>query len=175
MTHDLNFSEYDPDWPSRFLQLRAIYLQELPTSSIIEHVGSTAALGLPSKDCIDVLVTVPAGYLESACTIISATNFEHRPASFAHDPMRHFFRLLGPQRQRIAHLHLMANGHPAAAEMIAVRDLLRRDREWRDRYAKVKRKLAKQFPGNRQRYISGKDTFVRDMTMVALQRERHTF
>ncbi|WP_122262121.1 GrpB family protein [Ornithinimicrobium cerasi] len=149
MTHELGFAEYDPNWPSRFEQLRITLLTDLPAGAVVEHVGSTAVPGLASKDCIDILVTVPSDHLQIALAGLTAAGFEHRPTSFSEDSQRFMLRLLGPQRQRVAHLHLMAEGHIAAAQMVAVRDLLRRDRNWRGRYALIKRSLADQFPQDR--------------------------
>lgn len=169
MTNELNFAEYAADWPSRFMQLRTTYLRGLPVGATVEHVGSTAVPGLPAKDCIDIVVTVPAEDLQTALVMLAASDFEHRPTSFSEDPERFFLHLLGPQRQRVAHLHLMAEEHFAAAEMVAVRDLLRRDMSWRKRYTQIKRNLAEQFPMDRPSYLAGKDSFVRDMTAAAVQ------
>ena len=53
-------SDYDPSWPALFAQERARIAQALaPFALAIEHVGSTAVPGLPSKPIIDLLVGVP--------------------------------------------------------------------------------------------------------------------
>lgn len=170
MTHELDFVEYNPDWPSRFEQLRISRLSELPSGALVEHVGSTAVPGLASRDCIDILVTVPSRDLQTALTVLRAAGFEHRPDTFSGDPQRLMLRLLGPQRQRVAHLHLMAEGHIAAVQMLVVRDLLRSDANWRERYAWIKRDLAEQFPQDRPSYVASKDAFMRTMTEAAGRR-----
>lgn len=170
MTHELDFAEPDTAWPHRFETLRVTYLLGLPRDACVEHVGSTAVPGLVAKDCIDILVTVPAEQLDRVLALLTASGFEHRPASFATDAQRQMLRLLGPRRNRVAHLHLMATAHRAAAEMIAVRDLLHQDRAWRERYERVKRELAEQFPTDRASYIAGKDAIMRELTQAAAAR-----
>ncbi|MGY4313878.1 GrpB family protein [Bradyrhizobium sp. JR3.5] len=52
-------SDYDPNWPALFAQERKRIEQALGAFALaIEHVGSTAVPGLPSKPIIDLLVGV---------------------------------------------------------------------------------------------------------------------
>ena len=54
-------SDYDPNWPALFEQESAGIKRALGSfTSAIEHVGSTAVPGLPSKPIIDLLVGVPS-------------------------------------------------------------------------------------------------------------------
>jgi GrpB-like predicted nucleotidyltransferase (UPF0157 family) len=51
--------EYDPAWPVMFEEERVAVLRALgPIAVQIDHIGSTAVPGLPSKPIIDLLVTV---------------------------------------------------------------------------------------------------------------------
>ena len=54
-------SDYDPKWPTLFEQERTRIKNALGSfASTIEHMGSTAVPGLPSKPIIDLLVGVPS-------------------------------------------------------------------------------------------------------------------
>ena len=54
-------ADYDPNWPALFEQERASIESALGSLAlVIEHIGSTAVPGLPSKPIIDLLVGVPS-------------------------------------------------------------------------------------------------------------------
>jgi GrpB-like predicted nucleotidyltransferase (UPF0157 family) len=54
-------SDYDPNWPTLFEQERTRIKNALGSFALaIEHMGSTAVPGLPSKPIIDLLVGVPS-------------------------------------------------------------------------------------------------------------------
>jgi GrpB-like predicted nucleotidyltransferase (UPF0157 family) len=67
LSHPVIIEEYDPRWPQLFALLRsqiAAVLRDLAIS--IEHVGSTAVLGLAAKPVIDIDVLLrSATYLPS--------------------------------------------------------------------------------------------------------------
>src|SRR5258708_38764762 len=53
-------SDYDPNWPTLFEQERTRIKNALGSFALaIEHMGSTAVPGLPSKPIPDLLVGVP--------------------------------------------------------------------------------------------------------------------
>src|ERR1700716_3056224 len=50
-------SDYDPNWPTFFKQERTRIKNALGSFALaVEHVGSTAVPGLPSKPIIDLLI-----------------------------------------------------------------------------------------------------------------------
>jgi GrpB-like predicted nucleotidyltransferase (UPF0157 family) len=54
-------ADYDPSWPTLFEQERIRIRKALGSFAlVIEHIGSTAVPGLPSKPIIDLLVGVPS-------------------------------------------------------------------------------------------------------------------
>jgi GrpB-like predicted nucleotidyltransferase (UPF0157 family) len=54
-------SEYDPNWPALFEQESIRIKKALGSYALaIEHMGSTAVPGLPSKPIIDLLVGIPS-------------------------------------------------------------------------------------------------------------------
>lgn len=167
MISDLHFIAYDPAWPARYSALQKALKGALPDGATVEHVGSTAVPGLSAKDCIDLLVIVSPEDLASTAAGLQELGYEERPRSFAGDPARWFWRLIIDE-QRYAHAHLMLEGHPAARQMVAVRDLLRRDAAWRDDYQRLKASLAATDEHDRPAYLAGKAEFVRQMTSAAM-------
>src|SRR5712671_8092875 len=84
-------SDYDPNWPTFFKQERTRIKNALGSFALaIEHVGSTAVPGLPSKPIIDLLIGVPS--LEEArercIEPIEALGYNHVPECRVMDPRR---------------------------------------------------------------------------------------
>jgi GrpB-like predicted nucleotidyltransferase (UPF0157 family) len=52
--------DYDPEWPARFTALGRRLRDALGEAAVrIDHIGSTAVVGLAAKPVIDVQVSVP--------------------------------------------------------------------------------------------------------------------
>jgi GrpB-like predicted nucleotidyltransferase (UPF0157 family) len=89
-------SDYDPKWPTLFEQERTRIKNALGSFALaIEHMGSTAVPGLPSKPIIDLLVGVPS--LEEAkercIEPIEALGYIYVPAYASWIPGELFLRL----------------------------------------------------------------------------------
>ena len=88
-------SDYDSNWPTLFKQERIKIENALGSFALaIEHVGSTAVPGLPSKPIIDLLVGVPS--LEEAkercIEPIQALGYHYVPEYASWLPSELFFR-----------------------------------------------------------------------------------
>jgi len=153
----------DPTWPRRFedeaARLRAIIPADLLIA--LEHIGSTAVPGLPAKPVIDMLATVTD--LDAARARLVAPLEAAGYAFWAENPEtdRLFFvKGLPPSApRRTHHLHVMAAG-PAALKHIAFRDYLRDHPREADRYAALKRDLARRFHHDREAYTEAKGAFI---------------
>jgi GrpB-like predicted nucleotidyltransferase (UPF0157 family) len=87
-------------------------------TSEVEHVGSTAVLGLPAKPIIDL--TAPIASFDDAATIaavMAPRGWHHVPPKLDGRPWRRFFVLVEDER-RAAHLHLLLLDDPRRAEMV---------------------------------------------------------
>jgi GrpB-like predicted nucleotidyltransferase (UPF0157 family) len=63
-------SDYDPNWPILFEQESMRIKKALGSFALaIEHMGSTAVPGLPSKPIIDLLVGVPSLVSVAKCVL----------------------------------------------------------------------------------------------------------
>src|ERR1700675_2222514 len=87
-------SDYDPSWPTLFKQERTRIENALGSFALaIEHVGSTAVPGLPSKPIIDLLIGVPG--LEEAkercIEPIKALGYKYMPEYVSWLPGELFF------------------------------------------------------------------------------------
>ncbi|NEV01766.1 GrpB family protein [Bradyrhizobium uaiense] len=162
-------SDYDPNWPILFSQERTRIEQALGAFALaVEHIGSTAVPGLPSKPIIDLLVGVPS--LEEArqrcIKPLEAFGYIYMPQYASWIPDELFFRK-GPPGPWTHHLHVMEPSHPRWDARLVFRDYLRAHPDVARAYADIKRALATSSKDNIEAYRTGKDVFVAETTAKA--------
>ncbi|WP_375783650.1 GrpB family protein [Bradyrhizobium sp. Pha-3] len=162
-------SDYDANWPALFAQERTRIEQALGALALaIEHVGSTAVPGLPSKPIIDLLVGVRS--LEAArqrcIEPLAALGYIYMPEYASWIPGELFFRK-GPPGPWTHHLHMMEPSHPRWEARLVFRDYLRAHGETARAYAEIKRALAASSKDDIEAYRTGKDAFVEETTAKA--------
>ncbi len=151
--------EYDPQWPDLFKEeAQRISLAISPLTLTLHHVGSTAVPELVAKPVLDIL----AGYDNPASrsayiNALHAAGYQHRGEQEI--PGRDFFRRGTP---RAYHIHLAKTGCDFWREHLTFRNLLRQDSVLREEYASLKRRLAMEYPRDRESYIDGKGPFIRE-------------
>lgn len=165
---------YCPDWPAQFeAEKRVLQSVLLPwLVGEIQHIGSTAVPGLCAKPVIDIMAPV-ASLRDYEAAISAATS-----AGYVHHPYRaevmHWFCKPSPH-VRTHHLHLVPLGSQLWFERLVFRDALRTSPVWADEYARLKLRLAEQFPTDREAYTQGKASFVeRVLSLSASQRNNAT-
>jgi GrpB-like predicted nucleotidyltransferase (UPF0157 family) len=179
-------AEYDPQWPARFEE-EARYLTSRFGPNVIsrvEHFGSTAVPGLAAKPVIDILVEVPS--FEVAEREIrpplesKGYTYIWRPVGGSDGSAGHimFVKGYGPDGyldgvQRY-HLHLAPADNPIW-ERLLFRDHLRSHPNDAERYAALKRRLARLHRNDRETYTAAKTDFFTEIgeTSTGLTRE-HT-
>ncbi|TAI63042.1 GrpB family protein [Bradyrhizobium sp. Leo170] len=162
-------SDYDPKWPTLFAQERTRIKNALGSFALaIEHMGSTAVPGLPSKPIIDLLVGVPS--LEEAkercIEPIEVLGYICVPEYASWIPGELFFRK-GPPGPWTHHVHLMEPSHPRWEALLVFRDYLRTHPDAARAYADIKRALAASSKDNIEAYRTGKNVFVEETTAKA--------
>jgi GrpB-like predicted nucleotidyltransferase (UPF0157 family) len=132
----------------------------------VEHVGSTAVSELAAKPIIDLMASVndPDAVVAHALDRLAADGWCYVPPELDRRPWRRFFvKPDASGRRRVAHLHVIASGHPRWAEQIAFRDALRRDNQLARRYEQLKRRLADQHGHDREVYTNAKAEFIAEV------------
>lgn len=152
-------ADYDPAWASQFAEIagrvRAAFANG-PLSAI-EHIGSTAVVGLAAKPIVDVDVIVPShSDVPDAIARLAALGYTHQGdlgiagrEAFACPPgtVQH-------------HLYLCVSDNAEYCRHMTFRDYLRDYRDEAKRYEALKRDLAAQFPHDRVAYSASKSEFV---------------
>ena len=151
---------YDTRWPALYRDEQARLrraLGDLPL--VLEHVGSTSVPGLAAKPIIDILAgrsaeVPPLTFVPP----IESVGYEHRGENGL--PGREFFRRGKP---RSYHIHLVTLDSALWRHHIAFRDRMRANADLAAEYAALKIALARQFPLDREAYMDGKDSFIRNV------------
>jgi GrpB-like predicted nucleotidyltransferase (UPF0157 family) len=157
---------YDPSWPQTFAAIRARLAAALGDVAIgIEHVGSTAVVGLAAKPIIDIDIVVRSSQdIGAAVDLLAAIGYRHlgdlgivgREAfrAPADAPDQHVFVCPAASAELRAHL--------------GFRDELRAYPELALDYALLKTELARRYRDDRDSYAEGKSRFIAS----ALQEQR---
>lgn len=159
--------DYDLRWPSWFESDRAEIIGALGERALlVEHTGSTSVPGLAAKPIIDMLLVV-ADSADEAGYVPALERVGYRLRIREREWLEH--RML---RRRVedgdphnVNLHVFSHQH-AAAEISRVRgfrDWLRTHDDDRDRYAAVKRELAKREWRYVQNYADAKTDVIREI------------
>ncbi|HEY2532503.1 MAG TPA: GrpB family protein [Xanthobacteraceae bacterium] len=158
--HDriISIIDYDPAWPRRFDELAARARGLLGAVVLrIEHVGSTAVIGLAAKPVIDLDIVVNSPRdLEIAILKLAQIGYIHEGDLGV--PGREAFR--SPAGEGPHHLYVLVEGTRELQRHLAFRDALRADAALRDEYSRLKRSLAIRHADDRVAYTDGKTEFV---------------
>lgn len=147
-------ADYDPAWPVEFATLAARLRRELGRIALrIDHIGSTAIVGLAAKPIVDVQISVAtldpiAAYraqLERCGLVWRRDNPDRTKRYFRERP--------GDRR---THIHVRRAGSWSEQFALLFRDYLRSDRGAADEYAAAKRQLADESGSDRHRYTDAK-------------------
>jgi len=129
----------------------------------IQHVGSTAIPGMPSKPIIDIAIAVDDFDEANVCIpLVVELGYEYRGEYGI--PRRHYFVRGEP---RLFHLHVMEVTSPNWQDLLLFRDYLRGHPEMAGEYAALKRRLAKMYPAEREAYLEGKTEFIQRVARLA--------
>ena len=186
MSIRLTIIPFDAAWAEAFQQEKELLSRCLDwLSPTIEHIGSTAVIGLGGKPIIDVMIGLQqVEQLNDAVSPLMAEGYCYYPC-FEEPPFRDrrfFARLKGhpptkfdapdhfPDREQYPpefHLHLLKQGSPFWKRHLAFRNYLRRHPMTRDAYYRLKVKLAKEDWQSANDYAKAKTAFIRRVERLA--------
>jgi GrpB-like predicted nucleotidyltransferase (UPF0157 family) len=159
-------TEYDPNWPQIFEQLRREYAEAMAAAGVpvlaIEHVGSTSVPGLAAKPVIDIDIVVAEQDVAVASQALIGLGF--KPLGELGIPLRRAFK--EPERLAGTNIYVIVAGSLSLRNHLAVRDILRRDPRLRERYATVKRRVGAR-SANIDEYGHGKNAMVQQILAAA--------
>lgn len=155
--------DYDSRWPLEYERERALLAQILKgVVERIEHVGSTAVAGLAAKPMVDIaLGFADRALLDEGRARLLTAGYNDRGDLGEKGGV---VVTKGPESDRTHILHLVIVQSDQWRRFVAFRDALRSDPVLREKYAALKRGLARDFPQNRDAYVDGKAAFCESVT-----------
>jgi GrpB-like predicted nucleotidyltransferase (UPF0157 family) len=144
----------NPEWKDWFATERAAILRALDRpDAVCEHFGSTSVPGLPSKNMIDIFVTLATPPDDDAAESLKAAGYE----SWGNSPVDpETIWLWKVEGDRSYVIHLCEQTRPWVDEQRALREFLRNHPEERDRYAQLKQKLSQEIDQSFLQYTISK-------------------
>jgi len=130
------------------------------------HIGSTAIPGAWAKPIIDILLVVSdLASLDGRDEDMIALGY--LPKGENGITGRRYYRK-GTDDVHTHHVHAFPVGHPDIARHLTFRDYMCAHPDDARAYSDLKRSLAAQFSEDVDRYVAGKDAFIREMDRRAL-------
>ncbi|QLE07757.1 GrpB family protein [Pseudoalteromonas shioyasakiensis] len=162
----ISIVEYTPNWPDLF-DIEKRFIGSLIKNidyGTIEHVGSTSVEGLAAKPIIDIMVGLESlEASKNAIQVLESNGYCYHP--YKGDVM-HWFCKPSPE-VRTHHVHLIPFESKLWFERLVFRDYLRSHPIVAQDYAKLKRKLAIESGGDREKYTQEKTYFIRDVLKLS--------
>jgi GrpB-like predicted nucleotidyltransferase (UPF0157 family) len=128
----------------------------------IYHIGSTSIPTIYAKPIIDILGAVKdLAKVDDRNNEIAALGYismgEHGIAG------RRFFRKDNAEGIRTHHIHIFELGSTQIDRHLAFRDYLRVHLDDAQKYSELKQQLARQYPADIEKYMDGKDEFIKEI------------
>jgi GrpB-like predicted nucleotidyltransferase (UPF0157 family) len=165
---------YDPGWPATFARVCERIAPALGEMAVgIEHVGSTAVVGLAAKPIVDVDVVVrPEQDLAEIVERLAALGYRHLGDLGILE--REAFRAPAGDDLARHHLYVCPAGSGALSAHLILRDELRADPELAAEYGALKRELAERYRADRDAYTEGKTPFITGVLLRARDGDQRT-
>jgi GrpB-like predicted nucleotidyltransferase (UPF0157 family) len=160
---------HDPKWQEMFKLGSDQVIEALGKNVVaVHHIGSTAIPCIYAKPVIDLLVEVK--------NIAKVDGQNRSMESLGYEVMgefgmsgRRFFRKDNKEGIRTHHIHTFTVASEQIKRHLAFRDYMIAHPEDAQSYSELKCRLAKEYPTNIDRYMDGKDGFIRQIDKKAAQ------
>ena len=129
----------------------------------IEHVGSTSVPGLAAKPILDIDVVVQRAGMTSVIAALEGAGYVHQGNLGVID--REAFT--APDEDPARNVYVCVVGTLHLRNHLAVRDILRRDGDLRERYGAVKLALAREPDMTIDRYLAGKSAMLQEILTLS--------
>lgn len=157
---------HDPAWEAAARSEACAIQGALGACAItLHHIGSTAVPGILAKPIIDLL-----GVVASVRTLntLALEGLGYEAMGAYGIKGRRYFRKVNAKGRRTHHLHIFQDGAPPIERHLAFRDYLIAHKDVANAYSALKKRLTQEKSASNDRYMDGKDPFVRATERDAL-------
>ncbi|CAM4031000.1 GrpB family protein [Mesobacillus zeae] len=125
----------------------------------VYHIGSTAIPNINAKPIIDIMVEV--------ANISKVDKFNDKMEQLGYDAHGEYGisnrRFFSKGNNRTHHVHIFEQGNDEIARHITFRDYLIAHPKEAQKYSQLKQSLAEKFPTNIEKYIEGKNDYIKSI------------
>jgi GrpB-like predicted nucleotidyltransferase (UPF0157 family) len=188
----IQIKEYDPNWMNEYKDIEfELYTQLHSLNPFIEHIGSTAVVGLSAKPIIDIMIGVSnMDQLNLVIEPLQNNDYIYYEKFNTTMPYRRFFvklkkkivnsafpKVFGENDTipleidefKLAHIHVLEHNSFHWKRHIAFRDYLKTQIEIKNEYQQLKNHLATLDWQNGSEYNSAKHDFIKSIETKAIK------
>ena len=162
---------HDPQWREAFVVESKRVIAALGDNVVtVHHIGSTSIPGIYAKSIIDMLVEVKEiALVDEQSSPMESLGYEVM-GEFGIAGRRYFRK--DSQGVRTHHVHIFEFGSEQVKRHLAFRDYMIAHPGEAQKYSELKRELARKYPTSIEKYMDGKDDFIRASDRKAAQWRR---
>lgn len=160
---------HDPKWQEMFKVESNQVMTALDKNAVaVHHIGSTAIHHIYAKPIIDLLVEVKdIAKVDEQNRLMELLDYKAM-GEFGISGRR-YFRKDNQEGIRTHHIHIFTLGSDQVKRHLAFREYMIAHPEEAQKYSELKRRLAREYPTDIDRYMDGKDEFIREIDKKAAQ------
>lgn len=150
-------AEWSKMYQAESKKIKNVFKEEILN---VYHIGSTAIPNIKAKPVIDIMVEV--------INIANVDNFNNDMEQLGYEAIgengiskRRFFRKGGDNRSH--HVHIFEQGNEEISRHLTFRDYMINHPEEAMKYSQLKQSLAEKFPNNIEKYIEGKNDYIKEI------------
>lgn len=162
-TEKVIVEDYNKSWMDDFAKIKAKLESILGQTAIsVEHVGSTSVVGLSAKPIIDIDVVIDTiADLQEAVKKLEINGYIYEGDLGIAD--RYAFKYEGKHHLNLHHLYVCPQNSEELHRHITFRNFLRNHPEAVAEYSRIKKKGAKLYPNNIEKYIEFKSACIAEL------------
>lgn len=165
--YPITVKPFNPEWKFNYEHERKILKGFFSCNLRIEHIGSTAVIGLSAKPTIDILMEKPHSISDNE--IIDT--FTNNGYIHMKEQKNHLMFVKGytpTSLEEISyHVHMGPLDQNWLWDRTYFRDYLNINDNYKNEYKELKQKLAKTFMNDREAYTHAKEAFINKITIEA--------
>ena len=155
---------YDSKAPEIYDEIKQFIYSVTPYQVEVEHIGSTAVVGLGGKGIIDILIITNREYMLKVVKLLESKGYKHNPQAgtiperlFVSGPYRY------KERELHIHIHITFSGSKENKDKLLFRDYLRRHPEETETYFELKKKWSMEAGSDGSKYTELKASYINDI------------
>ena len=154
--------EYNENWPAEFEKIKAELMSALgDTVLAVEHVGSTSVPQLSAKPFIDIDIVIEPNMFDAVAGILKTEGYTHQGDLGIAGREAFFYQ--GKEHLMRHNLYVCAKDADELKRHMALRDFLRENEDYREKYSNIKIEMAKKHPYDIEAYLFGKEPVIMEI------------